>query len=244
MSEPSKKLASLMKRLRSRFPDAQPVACPGAGPALLVDELIYSMLLWEASAAQAHGARERLAKAFVDANDLRVGTPDDIGAALGDRYPLASERSHRLRTALNVVYKRQHDMDLQSLHQAGKREARAYLESIDGLPLFAAARVSLVGLGAHALPVDDRLLALLVDAGVVGEDAGVHEASSSLERQVRAGEALATGTLLQAWSDKDGQPPRREQLAPTLAGTEATRASPKAEAAPARRARKRSRTEE
>jgi hypothetical protein len=184
--------------------DPSPSAAPAPGaspdPETLVRELVHSFLVWEAGATRAATAMRRLEQAVVDFNELRVFLPGELVAVIGDRYPRASERAERLRSALNDLYRREHGVNLSCLLVLPKRDARAFLASLEGLPPFVAARVVLLILGAHAMPVDDRLCALLAAEDAIDPGATADEAAGWLERQLRAGEAVHVYTLLEAWA--------------------------------------------
>lgn len=203
---------------------ADPVASPAeepAHPALLppsadedplLQELVYSFLLWDATTTQARTLMRRISDTFVDSNELRVCLADELADVMGDRYPRAWERSHRLRASLQDLYKREHGMRLTPLTTANKRDIRGYLDSLDGIPPFVAARVFLVGFGGHAVPCDSRLADLLADEGAIDSKmTDPAEAGAWLERHIRAAESLEAGLLLQAWSDEKGTAPKREK---------------------------------
>lgn len=215
--DPAKLLQSLLKKLANRYGDPQPEPL-GAGVDEGVDPLlhlfVYSFLLWDASTGQARAALKRLRETFVDYNELRIAFADEIAAAFGERYPRGYERAMRLRSSLHDIFRREHSLSLSSLTELSKREARSYLESIDGTPAYVASRVLSLGLGGHALPVDQRIADLLAAEAVLGDDVtDADSAASWLERQIRAGEAVSIALLLQAWSDDQGAAPRRERRA-------------------------------
>ncbi len=212
--DPSKKLGTLLKKLRAKSGQERParVSVEGADPTrAIVDELVFSMLVWEASTTQARAAYKRLHEMFVDYNDLRAAIDDEIAHVIGEKYPLGADRARRLRAALNDIYRRQHGVTLVHLTELSKRDARAYLESIEGVPIFASHRVLLGELGVHAIPVDERLRDLLAEEGVVDQASDVGGATSFLERNIHADESLATAAALQEWSDEHGQPPKKER---------------------------------
>lgn len=165
----------------------------------LTIELLRSLLLWEAGAKHAVTAMKRLAETVVDVNELRICLVDEIEAALG-RSPMAGERAHRIKLILTDIYNREHSVSLASLQTEGKREAKAYLDSLDAMPAFVASRVLLVGLGGHAFPLDDRLLSRLQAAGAAEDGADITAASGWAEREFRAGEALGAYFAIEAWS--------------------------------------------
>jgi endonuclease III len=208
--DPSKKLAALLRRLRTAFGEVSvesagtiPPAPPWTEAAL--DELILSFLMWESTASKARAAMKRVRECVVDYNELRVCLAHELVEFMGERYPRATERAERMHAAFTDLYRREHGMTLARLGEAPKRDALGYLASLEGVPHYVAARVLLVSLGGHAVPVDDRLRALLVEEGVVEQGTTPEQASSWLEHHVRAADAGATHALLQAWSD-EGQP--------------------------------------
>jgi hypothetical protein len=234
----TRKLQQVMKRLRREGePPAGPDIPDGCEP--ILTNLIYSMALWEASSGQARAALKRMRDAVVDFNELRVCVPDEVASMLGERYPLASERCLRLRSVLNEVYRRQHCMSLTHLASLPKREARAYLDSLPGMPQFVSARIQVVCLGGHAVPTDERLRDLLAGEGVFADTTSAEEAASWLERQIKAEESLSAHHLFQAWSDESGRPPRRDRPADPPAADEP---KPAAKSTPAPKRKPKART--
>lgn len=217
-SDRAKMLTRLLTRLREKY---EPIATPTSpvdGPCAchndpVLRELIRSMLLAGATSAKAEAALRKIDSACVDINEFRVCTYEEMTRIIGPGYPGAQDRCERMRSALGELYKREHKLALAHLRDKPKREARAYLESLTGASGFAAARVALVQLGAHAVPVDARLLELLVAAKVVDPEMTPESAGAWLERTIPAGEALAAHALLQAWSD-DGAGVRLESSKP------------------------------
>lgn len=213
-SDPAKVFATLLKKLRAKHECGELTpACadPALAGAALLEQLIFDFMLWESSTAQAKAAVKRLGESFVDHNELRVAMPHEIAAALGERCPLALDRSLRLRSTLQDLYKREHIVTLAPVAVAAKREARQYLESLDGMPPFVAARLTVFGMGGHAIPADYRLVELLRGAKALPADVGAPaDASAWLEKQVRANEAAASVWALQAWSDAEGQSPKHD----------------------------------
>lgn len=214
-SDPSKKLSALLKKLRGRFP-AQEEAEQAFQPAWnepLVDEMIYSFLLWEATSAQARNAFKRLKDSYIDYNELRVSLPIETAQVLGERYPRGEERAARLRAALFDLYKREFTVTLKSLSEGGKRDSRTYLESLEGIPGYVVDRLMQSSFQAHAVPLDERLRDLLADEGVVESEMSVDDAASWLSRQVKSEECTATCHLLRAWADEDAPEPRTKPKA-------------------------------
>lgn len=163
--------------------------------------LVFSFLLWEATEAQALRAFKAVQQHVVDFNELRVALPTEIVAMIGERYPQAMERAQRLHAVLNDVYRREHVVSLDRLVTGGKREAKKYIESLEGITPYVAARSLLISFETHGIPVDDRLRAALIAEGVADESTDLTELSNWLSRQVKAGEGPGVHRALQAWVD-------------------------------------------
>jgi hypothetical protein len=214
-ADPAKKLASLLKRLRSAYAEA--AARPAAAPVgfdsadAAVHQLVFSFLLWEASHSHALGAFARLHESLVDYNELRVSFAEELAAIIGEKYPRAEERCARLRACLNELFRREHSVSLSSVVGAGRREARQYVESLEGTPGYVSARVWLLCAGGHAVPVDQRLASLLAAEGCCDAQLSPDSVGAWLERQIKPADAPGAHTLLQAWSDDKGAAPARPE---------------------------------
>lgn len=195
-------LADLAARLKKAAPDDEPPAPAVEHGEPLVDELLRGLLQWEATHAQARTAYEKILAAIVDYNELRVMLPHEIVGVLGPRFPRAEERAERIRAVLNDVFDREHALTLEHLRDMPKREARVYVESLTGITRFAIGRLMLLGLGAHAFPLDERLMTRLVAAGAVSDEGGVDGAAGRLERALRSGESREAYELIELWSEE------------------------------------------
>lgn len=192
-------LSKLLKKIKAQ---------PGADTSTdfdPIDQFVYSSLLWDSTHAKAATAFKRIKSTVVDYNDFRVGAYEEIIAILGDRYPRVSHRAERLRASLNDIYGREHAVSLDSLGQMGKREARAFLDSLNGAIPFVTARVMLVSFDAHAIPIDDRTHALLRAESVIEEDVDIPRAIGILERAVKASDGPVAHQKIQSWSERNGK---------------------------------------
>ncbi|MFM9996408.1 MAG: hypothetical protein ACKVU4_11490 [Phycisphaerales bacterium] len=206
--DPSRKLAALLRRLKGEHPAVAHTPLEAEGHDPLVLEFMYSFLAWEAGPAKAEPALRRLLAAVVDYNELRVCLAEEMAAFVGERYPRARERMARLKSALNDLYRREHAVHLKPLLVLPKRDARQYVESLDGVPGFVAARVALLCLDGHAFPADDRITAALREEQAAPPEGGADEVSSWLERQVHSGEAREAYLLVEAWLAARAPKPR------------------------------------
>lgn len=195
----AEQLSKLLKKIGSR-----PAPDPSAGFDA-IDQFVYSSLLWDSTHAKAASAFKRIKSGTVDYNDFRVGAYEEFTAILGERYPHVSHRSERLRASLNDIYGREHAVSLDALKSMGKREARAYLDSLVGAIPFVTARVMLLSFDAHAIPIDERTLGLLVTEEALEPGLDIPKATGILERAVKAADGAAAHAKLQAWSERNGK---------------------------------------
>ena len=186
-----------------RAPD-EPMADP------IADEFVWSYLVWEAGERRAAAMVSKVCEHVVDFNELRVCLTDELSSCFGANYPRSVERAERLRASLNDIFRREHDVVLDSLALMTKREAKAYLESLEGVPRYVSSRTLLVGLGGHAVPLDDRLHKLLASHGAVPGGLSLLEAGGWLERQIRSAESRDAFRLLEGWACQE--PSHRSRL--------------------------------
>lgn len=235
--DPAKKLQALLKRLRATYGETiEDAALEGRPPEIdpLLWQLVFSFLSWESSVARAAAVSKRLHAAVVDYNEMRVCLADELATILGERYPRGLERASRLRSALNDLYRREHTVTLATAASLPKREARVYLESLEGAPGYVASRLLLLSLGGHAFPVDERIYLTLLEEEAAPADLSLTDASGWLERQFRAGEAAPAYLVLEAWLNERPAPKpppgRKAAVAPPKPG-EAPKPKPDAAAA-------------
>lgn len=167
-----------------------------------IAELVISFLTWNATSRQADTAFGKIMAQVVDLNELRVSHTNEVIELIGVRYPDAQHRVIRLLQSMMEIFEREHDYKMGSLGARSKREQREYLDTLPGIPSYVAGRVALLSFGAHAMPVDDRLLTLLVKAGVFEVGTTPADAESWLTRHVKASDALDTYLALQEWADR------------------------------------------
>ena len=197
-AEFSRNFSRLLKQItKARLPEPPAQTEP-------VDVLVMSFLLWDSTTTKAAGAYKRVCDRVVDFNDLRVTMPKEIVEFIGPRYPMALERAERLRAALRDTYSREHAMSLNRLFDLGKRDAKKYLRSLDGIAPYVADRVTLLCFDGNCIPVDERLRRSLAHEGVCEEAAEIGELATWLSRHVKAADAAGTHCALQQWSDRIG----------------------------------------
>jgi len=199
-SKQIKALNALLKTTRSAWDEEEPFALEP------ISQLVVSFLSWNASVELAESAYDKIMSKVVDINEMRVSLGADVVGMIGTRYPQAEMRVMRMLESLFEVYAREHDYKMHSVKEKGKRDQREYLDTLPGIPSYVAAQVALLCFGAHAMPVDDKLAALLVAKGVAEEGDTPAQIESWLLRQIKAGDTLEAHLALQQWADKQKMP--------------------------------------
>ena len=93
-------------------------------------------------------------------------------------------------------------MKLDRLPTTGKREIKKYIESLEGIVPFAAARVQLLSFDVHTIPVDDQLRTQMIEADICDASVEIPELSNWLTTQIKPGEGAAAHYALQSWMDE------------------------------------------
>ncbi len=159
-------------------------------------------------------ALDRIFKRVVDWNEVRVSTAEELSTWVGGllKHPHAS--CEDLIRMLNGVFRRENAMSLDRLTQGKVKDARKYLEGLPGFDAYVTASVLLWSLGAHAIPVNDRLLERMRREGWVSPEAEREEVQGFLERHVKAQEARAFAQVMESASLQRFVGPSRSSVAP------------------------------
>lgn len=176
------------KRVKQAF-SAQRKKSKQADPpefADLVECLAIGVLSRGMGIDRARRAMGRALEVMAGWNEVRVSTPVEVIRDAGSGLSGREEDVERMIRALDSVYDREHILSLDRLQSIGRREAKQFLEALAGVDDHAQAFVLLWGLGAHAIPVDDALLAALHRADLVHPEATRGEIQSFLERNIPA----------------------------------------------------------
>jgi len=165
-----------------------------------IRRLAVAILGVSSNESEAERAIDRLLTTMVDWNEVRVSNVTQVHRAMGDRLPQGLDRSRRLLEALQAIYEREHRISLDRLRGIGRREARNYLEALQGADDYAAAAVMLWCFGGHAIPVNDKLLASLQEAELVHPAATRAEVQAFLERNVNSAQAKEFTVIMRSFA--------------------------------------------
>jgi endonuclease-3 len=158
-------LTQAQTALKKRFP--LPTAETEAEPRPLLEELLYAVCREGSAPADADAAYARLRKAFVDLNEIRVSTVQEVADVL---RPLtgAGGRAKRIIGLLQEVFEDRYVFDLSDLGKKGLKDTARKLRLYKGgVNDFAVAWVVQRSLGGHAIPLDEPTLRALRRLGVI-----------------------------------------------------------------------------
>ncbi len=180
------KHAEELKALIKKAPkDPKPDPKPSFEP---LAALVRGAMSYDVPDARADEAMSRIEREFVDLNELRVATDLEIQELLGARYPAIEQRVAMITQTLNLIFEREHTLNLERLKTLKKTEARQFLRDLPNLSPFVEAYVMLYGLDTPALPMDESMLALLKDAAILDPAATVVEAQKFAEHHLKSDE--------------------------------------------------------
>lgn len=202
----ARRLKKLFSSLQSKLGK---VGAPAGGEP--VTQMILGILSRDVPESKAREALDRLRGMVVDYNELRVIPPIELAEMLGD-YPDVRLKSEDISRSLNKVFMRNHIVNLDELKDLSRKEARVILEQIDGLEAYTRARVQLLGLHQHAIPLDEVMWAFARRSAFVDRRCPLEEAQAFLERQIPEEDALEFTALLkrQAWTEMGAKARGRE----------------------------------
>lgn len=162
---------------------------------------------------RANRALDRVLSRMVDWNEVRVSTPVQLQAASGLSGDGVRECCKALIRALQAIYDRENRVSLDHLKRLPRREARQYLDELDGVGDYAVASVFLWSLGGHAIPLDAGVYRALQAEELVHPEADEKTVQAFLERNVAAADAKEFSVVIQAMSGgKSGR--RRSRRVP------------------------------
>jgi len=172
-----------------------------SGPREPLDELLIILLAEDSSQRAATRAYARLQMGFVDWNEVRVSTREEIAQAI-EGVSDALNKAVRLKTVLGRIYATRHEMSLDFLKEVGAPRAQHYLARLEGLGDYAAARVMLEALGLPAMPVNAGIERVIKRLGWAAAEAQPLEVREILESIVPADRMFDAYSLLNEHSRK------------------------------------------
>jgi hypothetical protein len=192
----SKKIQKLYRALKRR--PARQEAAEYDEP---VDALVYAVVSENLTEQQAQAALKRFRDYFVDWNDLRVATAEEIVEVLGKDLPMAKTIAQTLISTLKAVFEKYNMLSLQSLKKLGKRPAKILLERLSSATPFVVDYCMLTALGGHAVPLTPVMLEYLKANQFVHGESNYEETEGFLARQISIKNAYEFYSLLRRESE-------------------------------------------
>jgi len=169
-----------------------------------VEAMIFAILsegMHESKAKSVYGAMQ---SGFVDWNDLRVSRLEEVSEVLREEAEVAERVTTNLTQSLNHIFREHDTLSLAMLREMGKRSARKFLEEMPGVSRFVVDYVMLTSLGAHSIPLTQRMQEYLRNCGLVEPSATEDEMEGFLQRQISASNAYAFYAALRKESERPG----------------------------------------
>ena len=183
-----------------------------------IDAMVYAVISQRMKKSFANTAHKRCMNYFVDLNDLRVSRPVEICSIFGKDTAETRRAASTLIRVLTAVYDQQHNISLQLLSKAGKRQAKQDIEELDGITHFVVSYCVVTAFQGHAIPLTDRMIDFLQSHEMVSPGASQEEIEGFLNKQVAAKDGYEFYELLRKESESAPRKPvgRKESPKPTL----------------------------
>jgi hypothetical protein len=167
-----------------------------------ITQLILGVFSRDMPESKARDVLDRLKKLVVDYNELRVMSPREMAEHIGDSSGIWA-KCEDVSRALNKCFATQHAITLDFLKGKPKKEVRDFLDDLEGLDAYSRARIRLLGLQQHAMPLDEAMWAYARKTKIVDPACTLRQAQSFLERQIAEADAIEVYAMLkkQAWSE-------------------------------------------
>lgn len=196
-SEKQELTKKLVSRLEKQF--GRPPEVPDRS---VLDTLVYAVCLENDRYEAADRAYAILHEEFHDLNEIRVSTVSELLVAFRHQ-PEPEVRSHRVRTILQYVFEDQFEFDLEAIRKKTQEQAAKKLGKIRDLSPFVRNYVQQVALGAHLIPMDDRMTAAAVWLGLIEPETSTEAAADALKAAVRKADAPSFCHLLRCFATED-----------------------------------------
>jgi len=192
----SKKIQKLYHSLSRKYPKV-----PKVSHEIVIDAIIYAVISAEMSEKMTDSVIKKFADYFVDWNDLRVSRSEEIVEVLGKDNHVTMDIASTITRILNGIFNEYHKVSLEALKKIGKRPAKQALEKIDGTSRFVVDYCLLTALGAHTMPLTDKMIKYLRNNELVNPDADEQQIGGFLAKQISAKNGYEFYALLRRESE-------------------------------------------
>ncbi len=148
-----------------------------------LSELIQTILSQNTSDVNSHRAFLSLVSSFPDWKAIAQANLKDIAASIKSGG-LADVKAKYIKQALEYIYQKRGDLELDFLKYLPMEEARGWLMQIPGVGMKTASCVLLFSLRMPALPVDTHVFRVARKLGLIDSGTSVDQAHRLLEKMV------------------------------------------------------------
>jgi endonuclease III len=202
----SKKIQKLYRTLKQKPGKHSPVEYEEP-----VDALVFAVTSENLTEPQAQAALKKLKDYFVDWNDLRVATLEEITDVLGPDITPARNIAAALISTLNAVFDKHNMLSLQSLRKLGKRPAKILIEKLSGITPFVVDYCMLTSMQGHAIPLTPKMIEFLKTGQFIDAEATYEEVEGFLCRLISIKNAYEFYSLLRHESESPKKQPKKQK---------------------------------
>jgi endonuclease III len=187
----------------------EPVFPPSDRTAL--EHLLYACVLENAKPEDVDEVFAKLQKNYFDWNEVRVTSVQELAEVMS-AVPDAAEAAKRMKRALQSVFEKYYQFDIDLLRKAGLGKAVEALQKFNGVTPFVIDYMTQNALGGHAVPTNTAALAvLLVLDGVNPADAAKNRVPG-LERAIPKNKGPEFSSLLHQFAVDFGANPQSTRV--------------------------------
>ena len=160
--------------------------------------LVRGAMSYDVPDGKVEDAIRVIEREFCDLNELRVATELEVQEMLGARYPQIEQRVKLITAALNAIFEKEHTLSLDRLKDVSRRDARQFLRDLPEMHPFVEAYVMLMSFDGHSFPVDEGMLAYLLEEEVLEEGTSLEDAIKFVEHHLKAEDCYPAFTAMRA----------------------------------------------
>jgi hypothetical protein len=165
-----------------------------------VQALVRGAMTYDVPDAKVDEIMSHIEREFVDLNELRVATDLEIQELLGSRYPQIEKRVAMITLSLNMIFEKEHTLNLNRLKEISRRDARNFLRDLPEMSPFVEAYTMLFAFDGAAVPLDESMFEVLREEGIIEEDGTLEDAQKFLEQQIKGEDCYLLYSALRAES--------------------------------------------
>lgn len=180
----------------------------------VLEHVLYACVLENAKPEHVDDVFAKLQKNYFDWNEVRVTSVPELSEVMAI-IPDAPEAAKRMKRALQSVFEKYYQFDIELLRKAGLGKAVEALQKFNGVTPFVIDYVTQHALGGHAIPINTAGFALLVVLDGVSASDAAKSRVPGLERAIAKNKGPEFASLLHQWAvdfSANPQSPKVKQI--------------------------------